>query len=223
MTTTDDPTAACARGRSGRAAPLTPDDRRAQILTAVVPLLRERGLDVSTRELADAAGVAEGTLFRVFPDKPALLAAAVRHGIELATEPGPGRQELLAIDRTLPLEERLARVIEVSNSRMAVIVELMGLMRTIVVRHPQLTGEAPDHSARHARLQEGHAFLVESITDVIGPDLPRLRIPVDRVVDLMQTLVVAGQLPWIGNHPPLAPAEVAAVLVRGILTEPDHP
>jgi len=222
VTTTDD-APACPRGRSGRAAPLTPDDRRAQILTSVVPLIRERGVDVSTRELADAAGVAEGTLFRVFPDKTALLVAAVRHAIELATAPGPGRRELLEIDRTLPLEERLSRVIAVSNARMSAIVELMGLMRSIVMRHPELAEGAPDHAARHARLQEGHAFLVETITEVIGPDLPRLRIPVDRVVDLMQTLVVAGQLPWIGSHPPLDPAEVAAVLVRGVLTDRGTP
>src|SRR5450756_2416507 len=67
----------CIRDRNRRAAPMAPDDRRAAILAAAVPLLRERGPSVTTRELAEAAGVAEGTLFRVFPDKAALVQAAL--------------------------------------------------------------------------------------------------------------------------------------------------
>ncbi|MBN9326134.1 MAG: TetR family transcriptional regulator, partial [Cellulomonas sp.] len=45
---------------------MPPDERRRAILRAVLPVVRERGADVTTRELAEAAGVAEGTLFRVF-------------------------------------------------------------------------------------------------------------------------------------------------------------
>jgi AcrR family transcriptional regulator len=47
---------------------MAPDDRRRAIVAAVVPLLLEHGDDVSTRQIADAAGIAEGTIFRVFPD-----------------------------------------------------------------------------------------------------------------------------------------------------------
>ena len=72
---------------------MTPDERRAAILRATVPLLSERGINVTTRELAEASGVAEGTLFRVFPDKSALLRAAV----EQALDPAPVVSELAAI------------------------------------------------------------------------------------------------------------------------------
>ena len=59
-----------------RATPLAPEDRRTAILAAVIPLLVEKGGDVSTKEIAQAAGIAEGTIFRVFADKATLLVAA---------------------------------------------------------------------------------------------------------------------------------------------------
>ena len=80
------------RRRAGRAAPMAPDERRRAIVDAVVPLLLEHGDDVTTRQIAEAAGIAEGTIFRVFPDKAALLLAAAEEIINPAT----GRAELEA-------------------------------------------------------------------------------------------------------------------------------
>src|SRR5689334_14388046 len=74
---------------SPRAASMSPDDRRKAIVTALVPLLVERGGEVSTREIAQAAGIAEGTIFRVFPDKKSLLLAAAEEAIDIS-----GGQEL---------------------------------------------------------------------------------------------------------------------------------
>ena len=60
-----------------RARPLPPAQRRAALIAATLSLIREHGADVSTRQIAEAADVAEGTIFRVFPDKAALIDAAV--------------------------------------------------------------------------------------------------------------------------------------------------
>jgi AcrR family transcriptional regulator len=60
-----------------RVAPLPPEDRRAAIIEATRPLLEECGMSISTRQIAQAAGVAEGTLFRVFPDKASLIRSTV--------------------------------------------------------------------------------------------------------------------------------------------------
>ena len=87
--------------RRARAAALPAAERRTRIAEATIPLLVEHGESVTTRQIADAAGVAEGTIFRVFDDKDAILAAAVDAGLD----PAPFERALEGIDPSLPLEE----------------------------------------------------------------------------------------------------------------------
>src|ERR1700733_6852897 len=57
-------------------AKLSSEDRRAAIIRAVRRVFAEKGFDgTTTRELADAAGVSEGLLFKHFPNKEALFTA----------------------------------------------------------------------------------------------------------------------------------------------------
>src|SRR3954453_14923350 len=76
---------------SRRAKPLAPEDRREAIVDAVLPLVVAEGGQVTTRQIADAAGIAEGTIFRAFPDKRALFLAVA----ERAVAP-PGWRESMA-------------------------------------------------------------------------------------------------------------------------------
>src|SRR4051794_11639348 len=79
---------------------MAPADRRRAIVEALIPLLVERGGEVSTREIARAAGIAEGTIFRVFDDKKSLMLAAA----EEAINPADGQaafDEAMAADHEL--------------------------------------------------------------------------------------------------------------------------
>src|SRR3954470_19356706 len=74
--------AARARGGSRvRASRMSPDERRAAIVAAVLPLLEQYGGGGSTRRIAQGAGIAEGTIFRVFPDKRSLFLAVAEETV----------------------------------------------------------------------------------------------------------------------------------------------
>jgi len=80
---------------------MAPEERREMITDAALPLVLEHGERVTTRQIADAAGIAEGTIFRAFDDKDDVIAAVVAK----ALDPAPLDAELSAIDPSLPLEQ----------------------------------------------------------------------------------------------------------------------
>jgi AcrR family transcriptional regulator len=95
------------RGRSGRAPAMSVDERRAAILAVAVPMVVEYGGNVKTSEIATAAGIAEGTLFRAFGDKQGLLLACLRATLESEYEVA----QIERIDRSQPLTERLTEAV----------------------------------------------------------------------------------------------------------------
>jgi len=122
------PAAACAdAGRSGRAAALPAADRRDAIAAATLPLLYAQGAGVTTRQIAEAAGIAEGTIFRVFPDKESVLIAAA----ELAFDPRPVVEALEAIRLDRDLEERLVEAVVILQERVTNLFQLMSVAAAI--------------------------------------------------------------------------------------------
>jgi AcrR family transcriptional regulator len=59
---------------------------RERLLEAADTMFRERGVEVSVGEIADAAGVGRGTLFRNFKNKDALIAAVVGEVMEFGRQ-----------------------------------------------------------------------------------------------------------------------------------------
>jgi len=79
------------------------DDRRRAILRVVVPLLIEKGPALTTAEMAQAANIAEGTIFRVFSDKYSVLFEAIK----TAMDPTPAAEAIRAIDPSATMKQQL--------------------------------------------------------------------------------------------------------------------
>jgi AcrR family transcriptional regulator len=127
---------AAVRAKGRRAESLPADERRAMIVEATLPLLLEHGEMVTTREVAEAAGIAEGTIFRVFADKDELIGAVV----EQAADPTRMEQAFAAIDLDAPFERTVTEAVRILQRRT---LDMARLMASVGPRHHR-KGPIPD-------------------------------------------------------------------------------
>ena len=190
--------------KRGRAKPLSPQERRAELVDVTLRLLRVHGRDVTTRQIAEAAGIAEGTVFRAFATKDELVDAAVLR----AFEPGDVIARIEEIDPELPLRERLVRLVSILQQRFRATVDLMhkmGHVRPPV--HLRDSEVAADWRARQELL----------LLAVLGADRDRLRVPADHFVHVLRLLTFAGSHEHLADGRLLTPDEIVDTLLLGLL------
>lgn len=195
--------------RSGRAEPLSPEDRRRSIIGAVVPLLLEKGWSVTTREMAEAAGVAEGTIFRVFPDKHALLHEAMRATMDA----GPIVARLNAIDAAAPVGDQLRAAVGILLEMVDEMVTLMSIM------HGMPREEKPTRAAPTECVEEANSKIQAALIALFARHRDRLRVEPRQAAAVTYALIVATAHPVITPGGRLSEREIVDVLVGGIVEQ----
>jgi AcrR family transcriptional regulator len=191
-----------------RARPLPADERRAAILAAARPLVLEHGRAASTRLIAEAAGVAEGTIFRVFPTKDELFDAV----IDAEFDPEPFLAAVGRIDLDQPLEGRLVEAVALLQRRF---MSIFRLMIALGVRRPPERLGTPDLRKRLAN---------EGLVRLVQPDAERFRVPPEEVVQMLRLLTFSGSHPHISDARMLSAQQIVDVVLHGTLRldPPDH-
>ncbi|GAC1316580.1 MAG: TetR/AcrR family transcriptional regulator [Acidimicrobiales bacterium] len=177
-----------------RAGAMPADDRRRMIVDATLPLLLAGGEMVTTRQIADAAGIAEGTIFRVFEDKDAVIAAVV----ERALDTEPLDRAVRAIPEDQPFEAWLEAAVVIIQQR---VVDIWRLVSSIGSRfHDKNRGP-----------QEVAGALVE------GFAAHRDRLAVAPVVAarLLRALTLSVTHPVMVDEP-MPPAEIVQLFLYGV-------
>lgn len=189
--------------RPSRAAALPPEERRAAIIAAARPLLVEHGTKVTSKQIADAAGIAEGTIFRVFGDKQELMRAVVDHALDTSSLDAVIRD----IDRNRPLEERLEAAVAALQARISEVWRLLSAINeTLPARRPPAS--PPD---------------IPALAELFEPDRALLRhAPVD-AARALQALTLAVSHPALYPAGPMAPAAIVDLLLGGVRARSGRP
>jgi AcrR family transcriptional regulator len=199
---------------------MAPDDRRKAILDALIPLLVERGGDVTTKEIAEAAGIAEGTIFRVFPDKATLLFAAA----EEAINPAGGLEAFeAAMAEADDLRERVVAAATRVLDRMQLTMAVMGAVRPYLAAKYH---EAAQDKKKKIPLGppefmlKAQRDLHERLTHLFEPYADQLAVEPATAALALRSLTFGTARPELGLAPTLTPDEIADIVLDGVRTRP---
>jgi AcrR family transcriptional regulator len=193
---------------------MTADERRRAIVEATLPLLLAQGPDLSTREIAAAAGVAEGTIFRVFDSKDALITAV----IEAATRPTATLAALAALEPQT-LEERTTAVLDILTTDVQRIRSLFShLARAGLKPHPP---KGHDHGHGHGHghgpgREDGRAQVLSATATAFEQYSDELSVPADTVARLLSAMAFATSFSLTTDDIPPSPETLASLVLHGI-------
>jgi AcrR family transcriptional regulator len=188
-----------------RAAPMSPEERRDHLVAVTIPLLYDHGRAVSTRLIAEAAGVAEGTIFRAFATKDDLVDAAVQRVLD----PGPFLAAVAAVDADRPVRAVLTDLAELMQARFRRVFLLAAALGMV---GPPGSDEA---------MREGRRRADAAMAALVRPHADRLRVTPEETVRLLRALVFAGTHPHLAEGHPLTTEQVVGTLLDGVLLRED--
>jgi len=187
-------TGPAAATKTKRATALPPDERRSMIVAATLPLLLEHGDRVTSRQIAEAAGIAEGTIFRAFTDKDEIIVAV----IESALDPEPLEVALTDIPAGLEFEDRLAAAVVIIQQR---VIDVWQVMSSVGTRFHEMTRRPMVDSDALVRMFEAN----------------RAKITVEPMAAarLLRALTLSTTHPMLAGEP-RSPAELVHLFLHGI-------
>jgi len=189
-----------------RAEPLSQEERRKAILEAVIPLLLDHGSRVTTSQMAKAAGVAEGTIFSVFPDK----STVVHEALKMSLDPEPTLKRLAAIEEDADLEERVRQAVQLLEARYDEVHTLVSVVRSIDAPSKK-KGAKPGRAA-----MEGNRRTIEGLAAMLSVRHQELSVEPRRAASVLNSLMFALHFPLTDPDDRVTAEEVVDIVLNGI-------
>ncbi len=170
---------------------MSAEDRRAMIVHAVLPLLVEHGTNVTSSQIARAAGIGEGTVFRAFKDKDELFDACTAE----ALRPDHVLDAIAEIPVDQPLADRLVEAAEALGAHLERMGALMGALRAtgrMKHRDPDQRHQDRSRTWKDSR-RESMAAIRGAVVELFTPEEDRLRLPPEQLAALFLTLLFGGR------------------------------
>ncbi|MGY6657248.1 TetR/AcrR family transcriptional regulator [Amycolatopsis sp. TRM77291] len=182
---------------------MSADERRRMIVQSVLPLLVEHGAGVTSSQIARAAGIGEGTVFRVFKDKDELFATCFAE----ALKPDQVLDAIAVIDLDQPLDDRLIEAADALSAHLQRMGALMAIMHG--------SGKRPEH--RRDRRKESMSAMRDAMAELFEPEKDRLRLPPAQSAALFLSLLFSGRIRFSETGDEPTTMELVDVFLNGAL------
>jgi len=190
---------------------MSPDDRRKAIVEATCELVLEHGPSVTTRQIADACGIAEGTLFRVFESKDDILRAVVQE----LMDPAFVIERVQAIPSDLPVARSVVWIMEILDAAHTRIRSVM------IALHAARETSAPPERRGPGDLKQ-FAERQKQLNDAIAAVLSRhdedLRVGPQVAAQFIQVTAFAHNIPFVTQLED--PGVLSDLVVHALVKEP---
>jgi AcrR family transcriptional regulator len=163
------------------------------IVAATLPLLLEHGDRVTSRQIAEAAGIAEGTIFRAFADKDEVIAAV----IEAALDPAPLEAALLTVPTDGTFEAVLEAAVVVLQQR---VIDVWRLVSSVGTRFHDMTRRPMAES--------------DALIEILGEHAARINVEPAVAARLLRALTLSATHPMLAGEP-WSPAELVRLFLHG--------
>jgi AcrR family transcriptional regulator len=195
--------------RRRRAPAMSTEDRREAIVAATVPLLFTHGANVTTSQVAKAAGIAEGTVFRAFKDKQELIRTCVQSVLAADSE-----LELIEQARQAnTLAERLSWAISAVSGYLDRMWKLMSVLRDSGYDPHDGHDKQREHKGPPVEMQR----ITEHVASLFDPD-DDLRVDPSLAARLLLGLVFTNRMHGEGFGDSTADADqLVELFLHGVL------